>query len=802
MNRTLTLSIFLSSISLILVGLAWIQRHDAIYQANIALTAESEAIIQRDEAQTARLAAEAKVNSAATAQAKVMAEKAEAEVNLTIAKADLNRFWDTGATATAWVIKEYNLSSTADTQMRQLHSTAEAIKATATVQAILLSTAQTRLNMSDQETKMALATAEANFQMALARQLIAQTQAISYESATKLLLSTRLTIEAFRRYPSTESEQVLRAILAQLPRADIQFIPGGRGVVFSPYGHKLATGSDNGFIIVQDMLDRQSISRLSHGNGRVWPEAFTSDDRYLISSSYDTIKVWEVKTGQEIAQIRTEVIYNVALSPDGQWIAAGSDNWYMGPDRVRVWETTTGKEVAVLEHWRADYITFSPDSRWLVTAGGDTSEEGNVRVWEVVTGRELYHLNHGKWPRDKSYPGDWITDLAFSPDGRWFATAGDDGIARIWETKTGQEVKSFKHNQEVWDVDFSPDGRWLATGSGNSDTDVGGKVSKWEIATGIESLAIPQANRVTLVLFSPDGKYLATTTNFTTVKLWDAASGLAVNQFVHEDRILGLTFSPHGPSWLATGNEDGIVRLWLVNSLAQPIETENLVAEACARLTHNLSVKEWQQYLGDEPYRLTCSNLPIHPSFIEIGQELARAGDLTGAVVHFNKALALDPNLKLDPAIEAQRIYANSLVSKGVRLAQQGDITQTFTIFAQAKNLYPPLEIASHSWSEVCWHGSLWGSVTKVIPSCDQAVKLAPESTDAHDSRGLARALAGDYPGAIADFEFVVKWVEKNAEYKINSKWFMRPDWLAELKAGHNPFDAKIIQLLQGMSKW
>lgn len=39
-------------------------------------------------------------------------------------------------------------------------------------------------------------------------------------------------------------------------------------------------------------------------------------------------------------------------------------------------------------------------------------------------------------------------------------------------------------------------------------------------------------------------------------------------------------------------------------------KTDDLQAEACRRLTRNLTEDEWRQYLGDEPYRKTCQNLP------------------------------------------------------------------------------------------------------------------------------------------------------------------------------------------------
>lgn len=84
--------------------------------------------------------------------------------------------------------------------------------------------------------------------------------------------------------------------------------------------------------------------------------------------------------------------------------------------------------------------------------------------------------------------------------------------------------------------------------------------------------------------------------------IWGAATGDEVACWEHGDMVLAVAFSPDG-EWVVSSSFDGAVVVWLWRS-------EDLIAAACARLTRNLTLEEWGQYFGDEPYRKTCPNLP------------------------------------------------------------------------------------------------------------------------------------------------------------------------------------------------
>jgi WD40 repeat protein len=70
----------------------------------------------------------------------------------------------------------------------------------------------------------------------------------------------------------------------------------------------------------------------------------------------------------------------------------------------------------------------------------------------------------------------------------------------------------------------------------------------------------------------------------------------------HENWLDSVAFSPDGKLVLS-GDNDGKIQVWLWHP-------GDLIEIACSRLERNLTRAEWEQYIGDRPYRKTCPNLP------------------------------------------------------------------------------------------------------------------------------------------------------------------------------------------------
>ena len=158
-----------------------------------------------------------------------------------------------------------------------------------------------------------------------------------------------------------------------------------------------------------------------------------------------------------------------------------------------------------------------------------------------------------------------IHAAAFSSDGRWLATAGNDGQVRILDPVTARQIKAYHHDlPPVWSVAFSPDGQYVASGGGELG------VRLWETQTDesfvLEGhLASPSTtDGVLAVAFSPDGELLASGGEDRTVRVWSMSDRrqLAV-LFGHTQEVRSVAFSADA-TLLASGSRDQSIRIWEV----------------------------------------------------------------------------------------------------------------------------------------------------------------------------------------------------------------------------------------------
>ncbi len=248
--------------------------------------------------------------------------------------------------------------------------------------------------------------------------------------------------------------------------------------------------------------------RTQPGSGQT--AAFSPDGRRLASASdKKAVNIWDATTGQELFTLPDAGdVQCLAFGPaEGHRLATGDTS-----GTVKLWDTTTRRVDRTLRPDPAGVraLAFSPDGRRLALAG-----EKAVQVWDATTGQLVHPL--------RGHDG-WVVAVAFSPDGQRVASGSFDTTVIIWDTGTGRPIQTLRgHEGPVMGVAFSPDGRRLASAS------LDRAVKVWDLTTGQESLCLrghPQ--ELAGVAFLDAGRRVASTSIDKTVKIWDAATGRSV----------------------------------------------------------------------------------------------------------------------------------------------------------------------------------------------------------------------------------------------------------------------------------
>lgn len=255
---------------------------------------------------------------------------------------------------------------------------------------------------------------------------------------------------------------------------------------------------------------------------------------------YSHLKFLSVLEGAE------DELYSIAFSPDGRWVAAGSNG------TVLLWDISSLGQPKVIDgHGSYVYsVAFSCDSHRLVSG----CEDGFVRVWDIPKGYFVWQVQRHK---------EAVYSVAFSPDGSRVASGGYDKLVNLWEAERGQFMRSSETDfrvgvGRVTSVAFSPDGRNLAVGS-LDDT-----VRLWDIVAGSARVLGEHDSSVEGLAFSPDGKLLASCGLDKAVRVWDPINlkkPLKWVQKKHEYLVRSVAFSPDSKT-IASVGWDKRLNLW------------------------------------------------------------------------------------------------------------------------------------------------------------------------------------------------------------------------------------------------
>ncbi|TAG62111.1 MAG: serine/threonine protein kinase [Oscillatoriales cyanobacterium] len=227
----------------------------------------------------------------------------------------------------------------------------------------------------------------------------------------------------------------------------------------------------------------------------------------------------------------------IALSPDGQTLVSASFG------TIRIWNLKTGRLVRTLNpvHSKKSVSTLavSPDNSTLASGGNDN----NVILWDLKTGRRVRTIPAHKAP---------VNAIAFSSDGQNLASGSDDKTVRLWNVRTGSRLLTLTgHTGGVNAIALSRDGQTLASGSEDKT------VRLWNLDTGeVRRIITGHGGAVNAVAFSPNGQVVASASSDNTIRLSNVQDGKRTRTFKgHSSWVRTIAFSPDSRSLISGGGD-------------------------------------------------------------------------------------------------------------------------------------------------------------------------------------------------------------------------------------------------------
>ncbi|RJP30903.1 MAG: hypothetical protein C4527_08760 [Candidatus Omnitrophota bacterium] len=379
----------------------------------------------------------------------------------------------------------------------------------------------------------------------------------------------------------------------------------------SPDGKRIAVGGETGNLTIWDTNQWEKMyTKNVHAEWPINETVFSPDGKYVLTGGGEGImKLWDSKTGDFVIsyRVREKGISDITFSFDGTKILAV----YERSNKVYLWDTKTGTLIRTF-YGDGSLVTaaaFSPDGKKVLAAASETAGtlQDSISITLTLIGVEEKQTVDDFFEEHTGFLGHKreIYDLAFSPDGGTLVTGSNDGTAKVWDVKTGQEKFSvgeeyrrvideprrYDNSRTIFFTKFIEEGKRIVLGDHNgtirfwdveqrretnrmdihvaqlakfamlddgSEFVLGGfdgSIKLQNLQTGEIIRTFGEHNDyISDVEFSPNGKTIASLGRTGEIKVWEKESGKLLHEFKGKDEWFGsITFSPDG-NYLVAGD--------------------------------------------------------------------------------------------------------------------------------------------------------------------------------------------------------------------------------------------------------
>lgn len=296
-------------------------------------------------------------------------------------------------------------------------------------------------------------------------------------------------------------------------------------IAITPDSQLMVSGGNDKIITIRHLGTGKIIRTFTGHTGSIYSLCLSPDGQVLVSGGRDTaLKIWDFSTVNNYSSSsptrrvigdglkntltgHTDSINCIAMSPDGQILASGSED-----NTIKVWDLVTGEYIATLEGHEAGVkaVVISSDGQLLVSGSADHT----IKLWQLPN-----NTSESICP-DPIYTlaghTDWVKCLAISPDGQMLASGSQDKTIKLWQMATAELNSTLVgHWGEVNGIAISSDGQMLTSCSWDET------IRLWHLGTGkqLHSLSGHQGAIASFAI-SPDGQPLVTSSWDHTIRVW------------------------------------------------------------------------------------------------------------------------------------------------------------------------------------------------------------------------------------------------------------------------------------------